>query len=467
MGYIIDVSEHNIIKDWAACAKAVDLMIIRIGYRGSISGKAAYKRITEDLKAKEHIKGAQKYGIRYTVYFFTTAIVDAEAVEEAAWIRDYIKGLQLSGPVFIDSENVLSNRSARADKLNKNDRTHLLRVLTDRLISYGIPCGVYSYRNWLQSNIDMKQLDRRVLDNTWAADAAAELGYAGPACLWQYGKRSFAWAGTEIDVNKQLTPFCMEADQMEYYRSVIVNKALSYLGAATGSARHKEVVDTYNKYINAHRGPWRAYSVKYNDAWCATFTSSIAIMCGYQSIIPIECGCPQLITQAKSDGIWQEKDSYTPRAGDLILYDWQDSGSGDNTTGTPDHVGYVKTVTNGQIIVIEGNSGSAEKVAERMLPVNGRYIRGFITPKYTAAAPPAQTPKTVKLTLNLPELHLGDRGDAVKIWQAITGAPVTGVYDEATQTAVKAWQRAHGKKVDGWIGQGCWSKLCQIEGWLS
>lgn len=463
MGIIIDVSEHNTITDWAACKKAVDLMIIRIGYRGSISGKSAYKRITEDQKAKEHISGATMYGIPYTVYFFTTAIVDAESVEEAAWIKDYITGLQLSGPVFVDTENVLSNRSARADKLNKSDRTHLLRVLTDRLLSYGIPCGIYSYRSWLTGNVDMQQMDRRVILNTWVADAAAQLGYAGTACMWQYGKKRFPWAGTEIDVNKQLTPFCMEADHMEFYRSVIVNKAISYMGAATGSAKHKEIVDAYNSYTKAHSGPWRAYSVRYDDAWCATFTSAIAILCGYQSIIPIECGCPQLITQARSMGIWQEKDSYTPRAGDLILYDWQDSGSGDNT-GTPDHVGYIKTVTGGQIIVIEGNSGSAERVAERMLPVNGRYIRGFITPRYTAAAPPAQAPKTVRLTLDLPELHPGDRGDAVKIWQAIVGVQTTGVYDDATEAAVKVWQRANGKKVDGWIGQGCWTKLWQIEG---
>lgn len=469
MGYIVDISEHNTITDWAAAKKAVDLMIVRIGYRGSINDaehRANYGRITEDKKAKEHLAAVKKYRIPYTVYFFTTAIVDVEAVEEAAWIRSRITGLQLVGPVFIDTENVLSNRSARADRLNRNDRTHLLRVLTDHLIADGIPCGIYSYRTWLTGNVDMTKMDPRVIANTWVADAAKTLGYRGEACLWQYGKQRFPWAAGDIDVNKKLKPFTMEADKMEYYRSVIVAKAASYMGTATGSAKHKEIVDTYNKYTSSHGGPWRSYRVTYSDAWCATFTSAIAILCGYQAIIPIECGCPQLIEQAKSKGIWKESDAYIPKAGDLILYDWNDSGKGDNT-GVPKHVGYVRTVSGGYIYVIEGNGGNAGKVIERKIEVDGKYIRGFITPKYTAAAPAANKPKTVALNLTaLPELHLGDRNDAVKVWQALIGHEVTGVFDESTQAATKAWQKKNGKTVDGWVGKGCWTKMAQIHGWM-
>lgn len=466
--YIVDVSEHNTITDWAACKKDVKLMIIRIGYRGSINDaehRKNYGRITEDAKAAYHLENARKNRIPYTVYFFTTAIIDSEAVEEAAWIRNRIQGLQLSGPVFIDTENVLSNRSARADRLNKTDRTHLLRVLTDHLIADGIPCGIYSYRSWLTGNITMSEMDPRVIKNTWVADAAKTLGYSGTACLWQYGKKRFPWAAGEIDVNKRLTPFFMEADRMAYYRSVIVDKAASFLGAATGSAKHKQIVDTYNKYTGGRKGPWRAYKVTYSDAWCATFVSAIAIMCGYEDIIPIECGCPQLIDQAKKKGIWQENDAYIPKTGDLILYDWQDSGKGDNQ-GVPDHVGYVRKVAGGMIYVIEGNGGNGS-VIERKIEVNGKDIRGFICPKYTASAPSAQKAGTVKLQLTaLPELHLGDRNDAVKIWQVLTGCEVTGIFDDATQGITKTWQKKNGKTVDGWVGKGCWTKMAQLHGWM-
>ena len=99
---------------------------------------------------------------------------------------------------------------------------------------------------------------------------------------------------------------------------------------------------------------------------------------------------------AKQKGIWVESDSYTPKQGDLILYDWDDTGSGDASSGA-DHIGIVVSVSGKSIKVIEGNNGDA--VAYRTIQVNGRYIRGFVTPKYASKAtsggsqPPA-TPTT-------------------------------------------------------------------------
>lgn len=92
-----------------------------------------------------------------------------------------------------------------------------------------------------------------------------------------------------------------------------------------------------------------------------------------------------MIEGAKAKGIWVENDGYVPQGGDIILYDWQDSGAGDNT-GNPDHVGVVEYTSGGVIHVIEGNKG--RKVARRELSVNGRYIRGFIVPKYSSNTAP-------------------------------------------------------------------------------
>ena len=100
---------------------------------------------------------------------------------------------------------------------------------------------------------------------------------------------------------------------------------------------------------------------------------------GYTDIIPVECGCPQMITLAKQMGIWVEDDSYVPKPGDIVLYDWQDSGSGDNT-GTADHIGIVEKVVGSTETIIEGNY--QDSVKRRELAVNGRYIRGYIVPRY-------------------------------------------------------------------------------------
>lgn len=111
---------------------------------------------------------------------------------------------------------------------------------------------------------------------------------------------------------------------------------------------------------------------------------------GLTDIIPRECSCNQFIQLAKNMGIWVENDAYTPSAGDMILYDWDDNGVGDNT-GSADHIGIVVSVSGGVIKVIEGNKSNA--VGYRELAVNGKYIRGFVTPKYSSKATKEEAPK--------------------------------------------------------------------------
>lgn len=173
----------------------------------------------------------------------------------------------------------------------------------------------------------------------------------------------------------ELTQYDERKDDNMKTRSAMVNLAISWLGKKESDGSHKTIIDVYNTYKPHPRG----YAVKYTDAWCATFTSALAIKLNYTDIVPIECSCYYLIEKAKKMGIWKESDSYVPNPADLILYDWDDSGSGDNT-GSPDHVGIVKKVSGNTITVIEGNYSNAVK--RRTLQVNGRYIRGYIIPKY-------------------------------------------------------------------------------------
>lgn len=158
-------------------------------------------------------------------------------------------------------------------------------------------------------------------------------------------------------------------------RQVIVDKMKSWLGCKEGDATHKHIIDTYN----SHKPLAQGYKVKYTDAWCATTVSAAAIECGYTDIIPIECSCNRMIKLLQQKGIWQENDAYIPKAGDIIFYDWQDTGIGDNI-GTSEHVGLVERADNGVITVIEGNK--SDGVEKRTIGINGRYIRGYGVPKY-------------------------------------------------------------------------------------
>lgn len=152
-------------------------------------------------------------------------------------------------------------------------------------------------------------------------------------------------------------------------RTDVINYALSL----TGENGHCEVLNIYN----AQKELPRNYAVRLNDAWCAVFVSALMLKYGYSGIS--ECSCNEMIKKAKKASRWIEEDSYTASKGDIIMYDWQDTGSGDNT-GTPDHVGIICDVTDTAYIVREGNKSGS--IGNRTVLKNGRYIRGFILPPY-------------------------------------------------------------------------------------
>lgn len=147
------------------------------------------------------------------------------------------------------------------------------------------------------------------------------------------------------------------------------------INSLKGEAGHKKVLEVYNAQKPLPRG----YKVKQTDAWCATTVSAVFLMNGYCDIS--ECSCPQMIEKAKKKGIWVEDDAYVPQIGDIIMYDWQDSGKGDDV-GVADHVGIVVSVTKNKIMVREGNKNKS--IGNRDVLVNGIFIRGYITPPYEA-----------------------------------------------------------------------------------
>ena len=167
-------------------------------------------------------------------------------------------------------------------------------------------------------------------------------------------------------------------------RMMYVNTAIGYYGCKESNGGHRKIIDLYNTYTPHPRG----YKVTYNDPWCAAFASAMAIECGLTDIIPVECSCSKQIELFKQKGRWVENDAYVPSPGDLIYYDWDDNGVGENT-GAPEHVGIVSAVNGSIITVIEGNKTDA--VDYRKINVNGRYIRGYGVPHYAFKATKEKT----------------------------------------------------------------------------
>lgn len=195
-------------------------------------------------------------------------------------------------------------------------------------------------------------------------------------------------------------------------RMKVVNIMRSWVGGYEGGSIHQEILRTYNNHTPLAQG----YIVKSWDAWCATTVSAAFIKAGMTSIAPTECSCPRMINLYKNIGRWVENDAYVPQPGDIVMYDWQDSGSGDNV-GTADHVGIVESCNGSSMVIIEGNMNNG--VGRRNLQVNARYIRGYCCPNFAAFAgkPSVQIDSTDYSVLINKAVAAGDYKAAAKYEQ--------------------------------------------------
>lgn len=161
-------------------------------------------------------------------------------------------------------------------------------------------------------------------------------------------------------------------------RTKLVETAEGWLGYKESDGTHKAIIDLYN----AHEPLPMNYMVKYDDEWCATFVSAVAIQCGYMEIIPTECGCQRQIGLFMELGAWVEADDYKPLPGDIIYYCWKDTTGHGDCTGWSDHVGIVVGTAGSYIKVIEGNY--KEEVGYRYIAIDAAGIRGYAVPDYAS-----------------------------------------------------------------------------------
>ncbi len=126
---------------------------------------------------------------------------------------------------------------------------------------------------------------------------------------------------------------------------------------------------------------WSWYGFNSRVEWCACFVSWCANECGYidAGVIPKFAGCTGGSNWFKERGLWQEN-SYEPRPGDLIFFDWDCKGSSGPQDDVPDHVGIVERVENGVVYTVEGNT--SDSCRQRNYAVGHYEIWGYGTPMY-------------------------------------------------------------------------------------
>ena len=183
----IDVSEHNGYIDCQLVAKSQSFAFIRVGYRAYGNGE-----IYIDKRAIENLENASKTELPIGVYFYTQAINEAEAKQEADFVYDIIKKYDIQLPVIIDFEYPIDKNSRHTGRLyeannDKEENAKIINAFNSRLQKKGYQTGVYASSSVLYRNIDTDKL----IDDTliWCADYNGAVTYNVDYSIWQYSER--------------------------------------------------------------------------------------------------------------------------------------------------------------------------------------------------------------------------------------------------------------------------------------
>jgi len=188
----IDVSKWNGSIDWNAVKNAgVSYVIIRCGYRGSTTGA-----LIEDPKFRANISGAKAAGLKVGAYFFTQAVNEVEAVEEASMAVSLCSGYGLNLPIFLDVES----SKGRGDGIDAGTRTAVIKAFCQTVQNSGYSAGVYANKIWLTNYMNASALTAYKI---WLAQYAAAPTYSATRIdYWQYtSKGSIPGISGNVDIN--------------------------------------------------------------------------------------------------------------------------------------------------------------------------------------------------------------------------------------------------------------------------
>jgi len=215
----IDVSVYQGNIDWAKVADAgIDFAMIRVGYRTMQTGE-----ILEDDTAKYNLQEATANGIMAGVYFFSSAVSEEEAIEEARWVADYIAKYKIAYPVAYDCEGY-ENAKSRQFGLTKEERTNNAKAFLDEIYDRGYTPMFYSSKGelegdtqWLTSTLEKSYKIWVSWYPTMAYPETEKADYAGSHAMWQHTNQGkVAGISGAVDVNVAYFGYENEAPAKDY-----------------------------------------------------------------------------------------------------------------------------------------------------------------------------------------------------------------------------------------------------------
>ena len=191
----IDVSKFQSSINWQKVKNAgINFVIIRCGYRGYGSGV-----LVQDPMFASHITGAKAAGLRVGIYFFSQAVSEAEAVEEASMAVKLARQYGINMPIAIDSEYA-NGGAGRADGLSKSARTDITIAFCNTVANAGYKPMVYASKSWFSDHLDVSRFPSSY--RIWVANYAKTCGYTGRYDIWQNtSKGSVDGVKGNVDMN--------------------------------------------------------------------------------------------------------------------------------------------------------------------------------------------------------------------------------------------------------------------------
>ena len=195
----IDVSEHDEDIDWQQVRDAgIDFVFIRAGYRGYSEGS-----LRQDAYFEKNLREAREAGLDVGVYFFSQAVNEAEALEEADLVLRMLDGQALQMPVVYDPESIL-NDAARTDDISGDQFTRNALAFCGRIRERGYAPMIYANLVWESFEFDLSRIRDIPI---WYADYEPVPQTPYFFTVWQYTD-----SGTvpgivgPVDLNLQLIP---------------------------------------------------------------------------------------------------------------------------------------------------------------------------------------------------------------------------------------------------------------------
>ena len=193
----IDVSDHQGWIDWYQVADSgVSFAFVRIGYRGYSEGG-----LFADEYAHYNLTTARDAGLQVGAYFYSQALNEAEAAEEAAWCIDFLKAYEIDLPVVFDWDYV--SEEARTGAMDGQTLTGCARVFCEAMEKAGYDAMVYFNPHLATDYYDLLQLQKYPF---WLAMYTSVMDYPHRVDYWQYTDQgSLPGIGTTVDINLKLS----------------------------------------------------------------------------------------------------------------------------------------------------------------------------------------------------------------------------------------------------------------------